>query len=484
MADKKNHYKILFGIKIKALRTARGLSFMELSQQTSVSVSYLNEIEKGKKYPSADKIEVLADVLDTTVEELTSEHLSANLAPVEALLNSNFLNELPLDLFGIELNKIAEIIAKAPIKVGAFISTLLDLARTYNVHEENFYNRALRSYQELHNNYFEDIEEAIDRFVGHQNLEDEQITTLQLAKILEQKYRYVIDYQGLDAYTELAHLRSLTVFSQKKILLSSKLNEKQVTYQLAKELGFCVLSLQERIDLRQRATTFEQVLNNYKAAYFAVGLLIPKKSMIRDMETFFAKPAWDGDFLLSLLEKYQVSTETLFQRMNVLPHHFGINRLFFMRIVHDTTLGQYHIDKELHLSQKHPLHSNGLSEHYCRRWAAISSFQELTKNETQAFIQRAIVHGTSDEYISLTLSRTAYPSVNQQVSVTIGFLVDKKLKKHVQFYGDQQIPKTEVGVTCERCPIQNCAQRAAAPIQWEAKQQRKAIREALDRVLE
>jgi predicted transcriptional regulator len=242
--------------------------------------------------------------------------------------------------------------------------------------------------------------------------------------------------------------------------------------------------LQERIDLRKRATTFEQVLNNYKAAYFAVGLLIPKKSMIRDMETFFAKPTWDGDFLLSLLEKYQVSTETLFQRMNVLPHHFGINRLFFMRIVHDTTLGQYHIDKELHLSQKHPLHSNGLSEHYCRRWAAISSFQELNKNETQAFVQRAIVHGTSDEYISLTLSRTAYPSVNQQVSVTIGFLVDKKLKKHVQFYSDQQIPKTEVGVTCERCPIQNCAQRAAAPVQWEAKQQRKAIREALNRVLE
>ncbi|MCH9024924.1 MAG: hypothetical protein IH931_06280, partial [candidate division Zixibacteria bacterium] len=54
--------------------------------------------------------------------ELISLELADGLAPVGDLLKSNFLNELPLDLFGIELSKVVEIIANAPIRVGAFIS--------------------------------------------------------------------------------------------------------------------------------------------------------------------------------------------------------------------------------------------------------------------------------------------------------------------------------------------------------------------------
>ena len=55
--------RILFGLKVKQSRQAQSLSFADLAGRTGISVSYLNEIEKGKKYPKEDKIQALAHAL-------------------------------------------------------------------------------------------------------------------------------------------------------------------------------------------------------------------------------------------------------------------------------------------------------------------------------------------------------------------------------------------------------------------------------------
>ena len=86
---------------------------------------------------------------------LESSELPKSLQPLEELLRSNFLNELPLELFGLELFKVVEMIAYAPSRVGAFIFTLLELSRNFTPGEQNFYFASLRSYLELNNNYFE-----------------------------------------------------------------------------------------------------------------------------------------------------------------------------------------------------------------------------------------------------------------------------------------------------------------------------------------
>jgi hypothetical protein len=49
-----------------------------------------------------------------------------------------------------------DIIANAPAKVNAFISTIIEIAQHYNLTRE-FFLAALRSYQEAHNNYFEEL---------------------------------------------------------------------------------------------------------------------------------------------------------------------------------------------------------------------------------------------------------------------------------------------------------------------------------------
>ena len=155
---------------MKQLRTEQNLSFAQLAEQSGLSVSYLNEIEKGKKYPRADKIDLLAKALNIEKEDLISTELTKELAGVGDLLKSNFLNELPLDLFGIELSKVTEIIANAPIRVGAFISTLVEISRSYSLLDAHFFTGAMRAYQEMRYNYFEEIETAVDDFFKKEKL--------------------------------------------------------------------------------------------------------------------------------------------------------------------------------------------------------------------------------------------------------------------------------------------------------------------------
>ncbi len=194
--------KIIFGLKIRQFRQEKGWNFEELSRQTGISVSYLNEIEKGKKFPKTDNRKALANALGLSEEFLLSPELTKQFAPLGDLLRSNFLSELPLDLFGIEVQQIVEIIARDPDRVNAFLSAILEIARVYSLREENFYFAALRAYQELRNNYFEEIESAAAAFVAQNKLPiNGGVPYFLLANLLEKK----IQLPGRARWTGRAH---------------------------------------------------------------------------------------------------------------------------------------------------------------------------------------------------------------------------------------------------------------------------------------
>ena len=96
MIAKSQNQRIILGLKVRQLRQQKNITFKELKEQTGMSVSYLNEIERGKKYPKDDKIKLLADALGEEVAVLISPDLQGNLIPIGELLQSNFLSELPL----------------------------------------------------------------------------------------------------------------------------------------------------------------------------------------------------------------------------------------------------------------------------------------------------------------------------------------------------------------------------------------------------
>ncbi len=514
---KSQNNKIIFGLKVRQLRTAQNASFALLAEQTGMSVSYLNEIEKGKKYPKDDKIKLLATALNTTPDVLINQTLPKSLAPVETLLQSNFLNELPLDLFGIELSKVVEIIANAPLRVGAFISTLVELSRNYALREENFYFGALRSYLELHNNYFEDIENAVSQFAQqHKIPTTHTIPAAYLGGILEKKMGYTLVEDGLSGFPELKNIRSVFVPKTKKLLLNATLNEQQRAFQFGKELAFSVLGLKERAYTSSllRVKTFDEALNHFKAGYFSAALLMNRAAFTKDIEQFLSIEKWDnGATFERLIKKYEATPEMLFQRMtNVLPQFFGLTNLFFLRFIHNLRTNSFDMNKELHLNRRHHPHGNGLDEHYCRRWISVSLLQDLhndtlagqntegasfsSESEENALessqnkvysdykigIQKSRYFQTDDEYLCFTVAR---PSSNgRNASLTIGLLVDAEAKKRIRFLNDPDIPSREVSTTCERCAVANCAERAIEPLVIQRRDSRLKLNDALGKILE
>jgi len=487
---KTQQQRIIFGLKVRQFRQERGWNFDELGKRTGISPSYLNEIEKGKKYPQEENLNKLAEALGLSPEFLASPELTKQYAPLGNLLQSNFLNELPFDLFGIEAQQVVEIIARAPDRVNAFISALLEIARNYALHNENFYFAALRAYQELHMNYFDDIEQAAETFVQRHGLpENGGVSVQTLAGLLASEFRYKISENGLDAYPDLQSVRS--VFNPKKrlLLLNSRLNERQRAFQLAKELGFNVLNLKQRplASTLSRVRAFEEVLNNYRAAYFAVALLVNRDAFVRDLRHFFEQPVWAENVLQGLLTKYQVSPEVLFQRFNVLSLDFDLQKVFFLRFIHDVERDRFEIDKELHLNRRHQPHASGLDERYCRRWLSIALLRELRQTADNPphpliGVQRALFADTNEEYLCLGVAKPGYPTVGRNVGVALGILLDDRARAVIRFWDDPSIPKVLVNVTCERCGIADCAVRAAPPSALQKRDARKRMEETIKKL--
>ncbi|RZK94416.1 MAG: XRE family transcriptional regulator, partial [Hymenobacter sp.] len=115
--------RLIFGLKLRELRQERGLTPAELARSCDMSVSYLNEIEKGKKYPKADKILSLSKCLAVRYDQLTATTLPRRLEPIADLLSSKVLQEFPLAMYGIEPAQLFDMLANAPAKMNAFIST-------------------------------------------------------------------------------------------------------------------------------------------------------------------------------------------------------------------------------------------------------------------------------------------------------------------------------------------------------------------------
>jgi transcriptional regulator with XRE-family HTH domain len=486
--------RIIFGLKIRQFRQERGWNFDDMSRETGISISYLNEIEKGKKFPLPAYRQKLADALGLSVEFLLSPELTKQFAPLGDLLRSNFLSELPLDLFGIEIQQIVEIIARDPDRVNSFISAILEIARVYSLREEHFYFAALRAYQELRNNYFEEIEAEASEFVRKNKLPDNGgVPYFMLANLLEKKFGCKVDHDGLAAHPALQSIRSVYIPGSRSILLNGRLNERQRAFQLAKELGFNVLGLKERPLASNflRVNSFEEVLNNYKAAYFAVAMLINRSAFVADIGSFFAQKTWNGQTLLDLMEKYQASPEVLFQRFNILTKDFGLDKVFFLRFIHDLERDAFDIDKELHLNRRHQPHASGINEHYCRRWLSPVLLRNLQENQRHSGdqslllsgVQRASFLNTGEEYLCISLAKPGFPTINRNVSVTLGVLLDDHAKQSIQFWDDPAIPQTTVNITCERCPLPHCAERAAEPKVIKRREERKKVQEALNKLL-
>ena len=107
------------GFKIKTKRRKLGVSQLDLSKKLSISPSYLNLIESGKRKINVDLLLKLANELGIEISDIskkTDTNLYQNLMD---LLGDNLFEDLDITNFDIkELVNTNPLIAKALVKLG------------------------------------------------------------------------------------------------------------------------------------------------------------------------------------------------------------------------------------------------------------------------------------------------------------------------------------------------------------------------------
>lgn len=471
-----SNIRVIFGMKLRQFREALGYTLKALAQRTGLSPSYLTEIEKGKKYPKAEKILLLARALNLSYDDLVSLKLEHELDPIAGLIDSPLMQEFPFQLFGITPRDVIDLVTRSPNEASTLIRALGEIAGSYDMRVEHLFYAALRSYQETHHNHFEELESAADQFIAEFGLRGEQpLDASHLRQFLTDTYGYVIDETTLDDYPELQGFRSVWVDGKPpRLLINSKLLAAQKAFVLGREIGYRYLDLRERSITSSPSVvqSFAQVFNDFKASHFSGALLIQRDVLLHDLGAFFTRQHWDSYAFMALLQRYDVTPEMFLYRLSeILPTCFNLPQLHFLRLHNAAGSTVYRLTKHLNMSQLPLPHGLGLQEHYCRRWLSVRVLRELSdhqrlreENAPVIGVQRSRFLGQDEEYFCISLARPLVLTPTTNTSVTLGFRLDESCKKTVRFWDDPAIPQVEINETCERCGLTEglCKERAVS----------------------
>ncbi|HEY8497891.1 MAG TPA: ImmA/IrrE family metallo-endopeptidase, partial [Limnochordales bacterium] len=423
-------------------------------------------------------------------DQLVSLRLEPPLHFLESALSSQVLQQFPLELFGVDPAAVVELLTRSPAEIGALTQALADVARGYNIREEHFFRAALRSYQELHGNYFEDLERQAEAFASEAGLDGQlPVAEEALRSVLERRFGYQLGVIPCDARPALAAYRAVYLPGRRpRLLLNPSLTGPQRKFVLAREAGYRILGLSERAltNPPDRVDSFTQVLNDFKAAYVGGAILMPERPVVADLAALLDLPAWEPRRVYGLLEAYDVTPETLLYRFSELvPRHFGL-KVHFLRF--SEVNGAYRLYKHLNMSQLSLPKGFDLKEHYCRRWLTVRLIRELARRGEPGpllGIQRSRFLQSQREFLCLGFARQENLPPYLRTSVTLGLRVDDDLRARVRFASDPAIPEGLLNETCERCPLppDQCQERAAPPERWEQEQAVEERRKALEELM-
>ncbi|MFN7962377.1 MAG: XRE family transcriptional regulator [Thermoanaerobaculia bacterium] len=484
------------GLKLRALRRERGLQLSQLAERAGVAVSYLSEIEKGKKFPKPEKLLTLAAALEIPYDELVSQRIEGQMGTVRTMVESSWFRQFPFHLFGIEGEDVFSLVTRDPDRAGALLRTFLEIGMAYDLDVEQFLLAALRSYQQLNHNSFEDLEQAaleLRRLARLPAFPPPDSDTL--LRVLVSRWGYEVDSVSLQKEPELRFLRSLYLPGPpRRLLVNGRMLPSQVAFVLAREIGFRHLGLEDRPATSSwlKVESFAQVLHNFRASYFAGALLLDRERLCRDLAKVFGRERYSPEALLRLLTLYRATPETLFHRLTeLLPRRFGLEELFFLRFSHPQGADQPRLTKLLNLSRVAVPHGLRLGETYCRRWPALSLLKTGSGvDPASTLVDASYLRFQSGqaEFLTFTASRPLALNPNARSSVALGLLANDALRAGLRLAGDPELPRLDVDLTCERCPLapDACAERAAPPRLFRAREEgerrERAVRELTARL--
>jgi len=448
--------RFIFGLKLKQLRAENNYSLSQLSGLTNISKSYLNEIEKGKKYPKPEKIGNLAKALNTSYDNLVSLQLGKQLAPISALVKSDILNELPLEFFGLSANDLLVILASAPIQFSAFVDALIRIGREHDFKVESLYFSVLRSFQEMNNNYFSELENSAKKLRKELQL-DAHLSQIKekLIALLETEYGYRINLNGFKNKPKLGKLRYLLVSGESPtLLINKKLTPTQITFILSREVCFNLLKVKKRPHTSSWIETksFEHVLNNFRSYYMASALLLDERSFTKGLVDFTKKSIFNPEEVVALIRDTHVSSEVFMLRItNLVPRYFRYSNLFFTRYNHSINDNTFTLSKALNGAGLSQSNSNHLEDKACQRWVAIDTLTRLKRiqkkersSPTICSIHKVKFEESEKQYLVISITHTVTPSNNLNCTILVGFLMDNRFMAQTKFAHDPTIKEHTV----------------------------------------
>ncbi|HEX8384595.1 MAG TPA: XRE family transcriptional regulator [Rubricoccaceae bacterium] len=479
--------RLILGVKLRALRQARGLGLKAVARKAGLSVSYLSEIEQGKKYPRAEKLVDLALALGVPYDDLVSLRVDRGLDAVKDAIESPFLRSFPFALFGVEPEIVVNLLAGMADRGEAFVRALGDVGRAYGARVEHFLLAALRAYQQMHANRFPDLEAAAERVRARLALGPAP-TAAALRAALESVDGYRVDTERLARDPELSSFRSVFVPAGPDglgptLFVNGALLDEQLAFVYARELGFLELGATDRPLTSSwiRAERFSQVLDNFRGSYVAGALLLPAAVVDDALVRLADAPVWDPDGFLDLMARTRSTPEMLLHRLTQrVPEALGLDELYFLRFHQSVGSDRLDLTKSFNLSRVAVPHGVADDEHYCRRWASSVALRELDRRQARAAgrgetddgpvvaAQRQHFLAENAEYFVVSVARPLALRPDVHSAVSLGIRLTRATRRRVRLWDDPALPRVDVSLTCERCPLTDCRVRAAPPAVLQA----------------
>jgi transcriptional regulator with XRE-family HTH domain len=475
--------RLILGLKVRNLRHERGETLQSLASRAGLSISYLSEIEKGKKYPKPEKLLLLAEALAVPFDDLVSLKVTEDLGPLKVAFSSPLLREFPFELFGLEPEDLFNLVTGDPLKGGALLRALGEIGLTYDVHVEHFLLAALRAYQQMNSNYFAELEKEAARFRRAEGWPaEEMVDPGRLSAILRRRWGYLLDYEELASKPDLSGFRSVFAWGPPMTLyVNRRLMPSQQAFVLAREIGYRHLDLGERAVSSSwvEVESFEQVLNNFKASYFAGALLMDRERLRRELKELFSSESWSSEGVSACMEGYGVTPETFLTRLTqVIPKVFGLDEFYFVRFSTRIGSGVYRLTKWLNTSRVSVPQGIALREHYCRRWPVLKLLQTLSgrlERPDQFLVagQRTYFLEEDTEFFVLTMARRLALRADAASGVSVAFLCNRRLRRALRFWDDPKLERVEVNLTCERCGLTaaECRDRVVPPALFDSRRE-------------
>lgn len=312
--------QLAFGKRVRAHRKARNMTLADLSELVGRPVSYLSQLENGKKDPRSSFVVALADALGCRVQDLNDDsqldrrdELEVEIARIQ---EEEIYRRLRLPYFRPSV-KVSTDVLEHVVTLYRALKETTDAANHLPGDAQRTANLELRQHMRSRNNYFPEIEAEAARVLSATNYEG-------AGPVSEGNLGEIAGYYGF----EIARVRDLprtarSVTDQRNRVIyipqRDVLNSRGARSVVLQTLGHFVLGHRDSDDfgvyLRQRV----------ESNYFAGAILAPEKPAVT--------------FLRAAHERRDLSTADL-REMFFLSYEMAAHRL--------TNLATEHLDLPLH----------------------------------------------------------------------------------------------------------------------------------------